>query len=167
MAETARLATCALTTSHRTQPSSAFPIKPPPTFRVLQLSCMDSKKQSLGVYPFLKGKWMASFRAASITSWNFSWKLVWFPKTLFRSTGAENHSKLHRHTPGTSMSHSRSCRISLSCIARVCSDTHTWLATTRRQSSCYPAALCSFSLPRSCLAVNLPGFCMDPGTTCK
>ena len=44
----------------------------------------------------------------------FFQKLIWSLKTLFRSVGAENQSKLHCHTPGTSMSYSRSNRILLS-----------------------------------------------------
>ena len=63
----------------------------------------------------------------------FSLKLIWSLKTLFCSVCAENQSKLHCHTPGTSMSFSRRSRILLSwsAVFFFFSDTHTWLATTR------------------------------------
>ena len=124
-------------TSHGTapssQPSSAFPIKLSSASRVLQFFCIASKKKSLGVHLFQKGEWMASCRAASVTSSNFSQKLIWSLQTLFRSVGSENQSKLHCHTPGTSMSYSRSCRILLSWGAGFFffSDTHTWLVTAQ------------------------------------
>ena len=126
-------------------PPALFPVKLSLAFRVLRLCCKASKIESLGVHLFLKGEWLASCGAASVTSSNFCSKLVWFLRTLVCSVDAENHSKLHRHTPGTSMSHSKSCRFVLSCVGRV----FRYLLMVGHDpktepGSCYPAPLFSF-----------------------
>ena len=77
-------------------------------FTVLQIYCTSSKKQSLVVRPFRKEDWMNSFRAASFTSSNFAWTLVWSVKVLLLHRWCRKPQQALM-PQGTSIPHSRSC----------------------------------------------------------
>ena len=80
-------------TSHGTAPpapnhSAHFQSMSPPHSECSKSSVWLPRNNPRGP-SFPEGEWMASCRAASVTSSDFSWKLIWSLQQLFRSVGAE------------------------------------------------------------------------------